>query len=106
MAECSLCEYGREAHACPECYDLVHDTAKRLVAAMHMGVYVFAGDGHRWIHVDEEREEYTFPEQHLDSHKVYGGVIAALNKIDLALDKAGWPSLLQFYEKHKEDLLF
>lgn len=79
---------------------------KRLLMLNQMGVYLNGRDGHIWINQDEN-EEYPMK---LDivflNTKIYGGIIEALDTIDLALETDGQPQLLERWEKYGKDVQF
>jgi len=71
----------------------INDLTKRMLAAMNLGVYLKPADGHIWIHADYDLEyglaEILKSKKITINNKIYGGVLEALNVIDLALEKAG-----------------
>lgn len=78
--------------------------AKRMIALNQMGCHLKFQDGHCWI-VGEQVDE--FEDSLLNgalqdagvslNTKIYGGLLEALNCVDLALTKAREPTLLELY---------
>lgn len=77
---------------------------KRLLALMDMSGYLISRDGHIWIEC--EMGEYSDTHSLSDilkecgvilNSKIYGGILEALDTIDLALHSCGKPSLLESY---------
>ena len=79
---------------------------KRLLMLNQMGVYLNGRDGHIWINQDAN-EEYPMK---LDivflNTKISGGIIEALDTIDLALETDGQPQLLERWEEYGKDVQF
>ena len=78
---------------------------KRLLMLGALGGHLEGHDGHIWICSDEEDE---FCENRIGyilrrggvllNNKIYGGALEALNMIDIALEKAGSRSLLEWWD--------
>lgn len=88
----------------------IDDLSKRLLTAMHLGIAIYHGDGHRWItqfaagDIEEGWLDARLVEKKLPAirSKVYGSVLEALDRIDGALQALGEPSLLEQFNGYPE----
>lgn len=74
--------------------------AKRLLGAGQLGVSLQGADGHIWIHeaeVDHCLSDALRPSGVQLDGKIYGGILEALDMIDVALAMSGAPVLLELY---------
>jgi len=85
--------------------EFLWDTIKRLIALGALNAWVAHEDGHRWINTDEDeyrsrtRLSYLIGGAEKIRSKVYGGVLEALDRVDLALEKNGERTLSQLYDE-------
>jgi len=78
--------------------------SERLLACMQLGITLHGADGHIWIEIDKNIDEYhTFEHMLVDNgislnNKIYGGILEALDTIDecLKIDSADF-NLEEFY---------
>ena len=69
---------------------------------MALGITIQHADGHRWICSEETVNDFNFEEE-LESKslyyttKIYGGVLEALDVVDIGLNLTGRSSLLDYY---------
>jgi hypothetical protein len=79
---------------------------KRLLMLNQKGVYLNGADGHVWIEADEEADYPLQLKNVAVNNKIYGGVIQAIDVMDVALRMDGQPDLMDTWNEWGKDVLF